>query len=279
MAQDINIIMADSHQKAMKKAMKKLPEKKVTDIIAMAVKCATHEISPTDAAKTLCKEYEPAFKAYVSAFSQQAVKDALKDTEFKDLQKLAKPAFAKKLKKTTDKVSVQITKYMNGEMEPEELIKQLMNSGIGDVGRDVIQACGVDLKSIPNKGNVPIELASPIVGYMAICRAYEIMMAALDEASAAYEHRLLIEEECRKSVLMIQEYRARMEAVVSDYLNEHIETFENGFAAMDQAILENDTDGYIRGNVEIQKILKYDVQFTNQEEFDDLMDSDIALKM
>ena len=48
---------------------------------------------------------------------------------------------------------------------------------------------------------------------------------------------------------------------------------------MNQALLENDLNGYIRGNAEIQKLLGYDVQFTNQEEFDDLMDSDLSLKL
>ena len=46
-----------------------------------------------------------------------------------------------------------------------------------------------------------------------------------------------------------------------------------------EPIMGNDSDGYIRGNTAIQEILGYKSQFTNQEEFDDLMDSDIAFKL
>ena len=43
---------------------------------------------------------------------------------------------------------------------------------------------------------------------------------------------------------------------------------------MNQAIISNDPDGYISGNVQIQQILGAEIQFTNQDEFDSLMDSD-----
>ena len=43
--------------------------------------------------------------------------------------------------------------------------------------------------------------------------------------------------------------------------------------------MDGDIDGYIKGNTEIQSILGYDVQFTSQDEFDALMDSDDAFKL
>ena len=104
-------------------------------------------------------------------------------------------------------------------------------------------------------------------------------MKSLKDASIAYEHRLAVEEECRQSVELIVSYRQQMEENVSKYMSERLETIEHGFAEMDQALLRNDTDGFIRGNTEIQKLLNYDIQFTNQEEFDDLMDSDLTFKL
>ena len=267
------------HSKAAKAGSKKLQKVEITKIISLVVKCCAQEITPTEAASTLVNTFEPAFKAYVRAFAQEAAREALKNTDFKDLEKLTKPAFSKKLKKCTDKVSTVVSDYMDGKIDDVELIDRLMKTGITDIGKDVLCACGVDIRKLKTVDGKPVELGSPVVGYLAICKAYEILMKALDDAHLAFEHRLAVEEECRKSVEMIREYRLRMEQVVSDYLTDHIEVFENGFAAMDQAILENDSDGYIRGNVEIQKLLNYDVQFNNQEEFDDLMESDLALKL
>ena len=104
-------------------------------------------------------------------------------------------------------------------------------------------------------------------------------MKALEDAGVAYEHRLAVEERCKKAIEMIQKYRTEMEEAVSKYFKKHHETIRAGFETMDKALLENDTDGYIRGNTELQKLLGYESQFHNQKEFDDLMDSDIPLKL
>lgn len=90
------------------------------------------------------------------------------------------------------------------------------------------------------------------------------------------ENRLRIEEECARSVAQMRAYREKMNAAVSDCLYIHAETFNAGIAAMDGAILDGDAQGFIRGNVMIQEILNYHVQFRNQNEFDALMDGDAA---
>ena len=123
------------------------------------------------------------------------------------------------------------------------------------------------------------KLSYPVMAYTASMAAYKELRKAQEEYAQAQDRRLQIEKVCAESVAMIRQYREEMERVVSKYLTEHLETFASGFAAMDQAIMDGDVDGYIKGNVEIQKILGYDTQFTNQQEFDDLMDSDIAFKL
>ena len=46
---------------------------------------------------------------------------------------------------------------------------------------------------------------------------------------------------------------------------------------MKQGMESGDSDLVIKGNVVIQRVLGREPQFTNQKEFDDLMDSDEAL--
>jgi hypothetical protein len=50
-----------------------------------------------------------------------------------------------------------------------------------------------------------------------------------------------------------------------------------GFDYMKMGLSENDPNLVIKGNVVIQRVLGREPQFTNQEEFDELMDSDIPL--
>ena len=115
--------------------------------------------------------------------------------------------------------------------------------------------------------------------YQGLMGAYREYSKALDDLRLARESRMRVEAECQRSIEMIRAYRMEAEQRVSEYMNEHLDAFQSGFAAMDQAILANDPDGYIAGNVQIQQMLGAEIQFTNQEEFDALMDSDDAFKL
>ena len=142
-------------------------------------------------------------------------------------------------------------------------------------GIDAQMADKLGSKSLSEIGNV----ATCALTFAALTEAYKIVREAQEDLQLAREERIKIEAACNESIELIRQYRAEMEYAVNHYLTERLETFESGFAAMDKAIFENDSDGYIRGNVAIQEILGYKSQFTNQEEFDDLMDSDIAFKL
>ena len=142
-------------------------------------------------------------------------------------------------------------------------------------GIDAQMADKLGVKSLSEIGNV----ATCALTFAALTEAYKIVREAQEDLQFAREERIKIEAACDESIELIRQYRAEMEYAVNHYLSERLETFESGFAAMDKAILENDSDGYIRGNVAIQEILGYKSQFTNQEEFDNLMDSDIAFKL
>lgn len=119
-----------------------------------------------------------------------------------------------------------------------------------------------------------LNFAAPIMAYQGLMGAYREYSKALDDLRLARESRMRVEAECQRSIEMIRAYRMEAEQRVSEYMNEHLDAFQSGFAAMDQAILANDPDGYIAGNVQIQQMLGAEIQFTNQEEFDALMDSD-----
>ena len=122
-------------------------------------------------------------------------------------------------------------------------------------------------------------IAGATFGYAAASAIYKELATTLKNAKLAHEERLLIEKECAEAIAMIRNYRKEMDEMVSRYLSENIQIFNNSFSEMDKAILENDSDGFIKGNLEIQKAMGKEVQFTNQNEFDLFMDSNISLKL
>ena len=99
------------------------------------------------------------------------------------------------------------------------------------------------------------------------------------EAQLLHEKTLLMEEKAEMMYQRLQAYKEQLEEKLSDYLAEDMEAFLEGFDDINKGFLEGSSDLVIRGNITIQKALGRKAQFTNQKEFDDLMDSDIALEL
>ena len=97
------------------------------------------------------------------------------------------------------------------------------------------------------------------------------------EAQLIHEKMILSETKAALFLKQLQEFKEQLDMKVSNYLAEDIEGFMSGFADMQQGMLTGDSDLVIRGNVTIQKVLGREPQFTNQKEFDSMMESDAPL--
>ena len=100
-----------------------------------------------------------------------------------------------------------------------------------------------------------------------------------EEAELLREKRLLTEARTSQVIEQLTAYRQQIEAKVSEYLAEDITAFLTGIDLMDQGLVSGDTESVNRGNVIIQRVLGREPQFTSQDEFDALMDSDIPLQL
>ena len=107
----------------------------------------------------------------------------------------------------------------------------------------------------------------------------QTLKESLKEYKMAKEERIRIEAECLSSIEIIRQCRLEMTDSVELYLEDYMIAFGTGFDMMDEGIINNDEDKFIQGNLLIQQKLGSDTQFENAEEFDDIMDSDIALKL
>lgn len=122
-------------------------------------------------------------------------------------------------------------------------------------------------------------LKSKIQEYVSYLDYKAALKASLDDMKLAKEERIKIEEQVRENISKIQQCRESMRVQVEDYLTEYLIAFQEGFELMDSAIAENDVDKYIAGNNIIQSKLDKESQFSNLDEFDLLMDSNIKLKL
>ena len=99
------------------------------------------------------------------------------------------------------------------------------------------------------------------------------------EAQLIHERMLLMDAKSQMMFQQLQQFKAQLEEKVSNYLAEDIEAFIEGFDYMKEGLASGDSNLVIKGNVVIQKVLGREPQFTTQNEFDDLMESDIPLML
>jgi len=170
---------------------------------------------------------------------------------------------------------------MKGELTGAQCVEQLGKHGLGEIGSAMYATIAV--ASVSGTGSVELTVVAGIagstLGYAAATAVYNELATSLKEYDFAVEERIHIETECEESIRLICQYRTEMNDAVEQYLSEHYVAINDGFKAMDEAIMQNDINGFIAGNVIIQEKLGYAIQFRSQNEFDDLILSETALKL
>ena len=231
-----------------------------------------------DIIKKYAETYSKSFLRYGKIFSEdffpKTINEILAKTDREEFRTLAENGFADCLVNASEEIIGIVVLYFRKKISPDEFLMRMSQTGIGEAGVKVMKAFNIDPQNFTSDPQMLLNFAAPIMAYQGLMGAYREYSKALDDLRLARESRMRVEAECQRSIEMIRAYRMEAEQRVSEYMNEHLDAFQSGFAAMDQAIIANDPDGYIAGNVQIQQMLGAEIQFTNQEEFDALMDSD-----
>lgn len=259
------------------------PQINLVELFDIGNKYLRNELSATEILSTYGSKYYDAVKAYAASIGPDYIEEKLHaylgDFSDETIRKLNDEGFSKLLASTTISVAALVRQYYNKEIDLNALLSGLGGTGIKDISETLISAYDIDVAAFKEVANKLAAEQALIVSYAAFSEAYKVLMSALNDASLQHEHRLMIEKECEKTIVLIKQYREQLQESITTYFVNHLNTFEHGFAQMDRAILDHDSDGYISGNAEIQKMLGYYAQFNNQKEFDDLMDSDINFKL
>lgn len=253
-----------------------MPPVDIIKTIQLIVDVANKKKEPTAAAKEFFDPYVPFAKVFIRDKAKKLIEERMSSLE---LNELFDHDFSEKIVSIAEKTRHSVRAYMKQEITREKLITDIGDSEIRDVTLQILSALGIHERLDAENMEELLKLAPATIAFTASMAAYQELKKALDDLAVAREQRIQIEKACQESVSMIRQYREEMNRIVSDYLTVRLETFTSGFDAMDQALIDGDVDGYIKGNVEIQEILGYKVQFASQDEFDALMDSDDAFKL
>lgn len=251
------------------------------------VACVKGEKTPEEAATAVLEDTRRgATVSYVSAFSGSVIKGAMQNSSSGYIKSLSKSNLAATLVTTTADVGKTFHRYFKGEITGVECVEELGQQGVGEIGSAMFSAMSASIATsmAPTKAAVITYgavggLVGATLGYVAAVACYQELATALKEAELARIDRIRIEQECEEAVTLIRQYRQEMNSLVSQYMTNHIQTFNQGFLEMDKAVMERDINGFIRGNALIQEVLGKEVQFRTQEEFDELMLSDTEFRL
>lgn len=227
-------------------------------------------------------KYGKQCEIYIEVFTATMIDEVLQEGIKKGLEKSGRfnnKEFSGFLKKQTKRIINAVKEYLHGKVSQEELMDFLINDVFINISVEVLKAYDINKDDIDTLLKYVKKRSYNMIAYAILVELYNAYMELMLEAAMIHEERLKIEKHCKELVEKITEYRNEINNLVSDYLFENITSFQEGIHAMDIALLEGDSNGYIAANMEIQKAMGRDVQFTNQDEFDDLMDSDFDFRL
>ncbi len=249
-------------------------------IMTNVMDVAKGKITPEEAAKRVAKDTgESAISGYVTAFSGSVIKGAMQNAEKEYVRTFSKTNLAAGIINTTKLVMKTMFRYMHGEITGAQCVEELGKNGIGQLGATMYSTIGV--MAVSGSEMFALELVAGMVsgmfGYAAAVSVYEDLKDSLNAYEYAKEERKRIEKLSNEVVEMIRQYRSELNESVNKYFAEHLDVFEYSLGEMDKAILDGDTDGFLMANAKIQEVLEHPVQFRNQKDFDEFMESDESL--
>lgn len=272
-------VLAKGHGEALSEAEKYLPDMKLIDLIDQLCDVMSGKTTIIDAGNALAEKYKTSAKVYIDVLASISIQQIMKDAQDESLRSMDNADFARQVVDTAESIGHIIHQYCNGTIKDTELIQKLVNSGIKDLTKAVLDSCDVDTDKLLSLKEEPFFIANAMFAYYASMEAYKILAKAQKDAAIQHEITSQIQDTCARSIESIKRHRLEMNELVEKYMSDHLETFESGLQAMDDALLAGDADGFIKENVQIQEILHYDIQFTSASEFNVLMDSDQSFKL
>lgn len=214
-----------------------------------------------------------AVTGYITSFAGSTIKGVMQNAKTATLRNLSGTNVPSMIVSATVSMGKTMSQYFRGEIDGTDCLENLGQNGVNTISTTIFGVLGEIVLPI---GGVFI---GSMVGYALASASYGALIEVQKEAKLAYEERIRIEKECEEQIHLIKKYRTEMEELISEYLQTHIETFNQAFLGIKDALEIGDVDGVIAGANSITKKLGKEAQFNSMDEFEILMNSPVAFKI
>ena len=180
---------------------------------------------------------------------------------------LSKTNLAGTIVSATLSASKILKSYFIGEIDGTQCLENLGEQGTGMIASSVFAAIGhIALPKLVIGG-----LIGGMVGYALASASYSILVSSLKEAKMARQERIAIEKACEEHIQMIREYRTQVKELIDNYLTEEMQSFEDSFSRIKDALVIGDVDLMIEGANDITQALGGNKPFETMDDFNTKM--------
>jgi PAS domain-containing protein len=211
---------------------------------------------------------------YVIGFIQIAASGVMKNAANNRLKAIAKTNALTMMASLAVENAMLVQRLVRSDMTGEEFIDAVAETNIGALASSF---AGAAVGSAACVGLAPI--IANMIAVQVAAGSYRNLRQAIRGYQLAKQERIAAEAECTQIVERVREWRRELNEQSERYFTEHLAVFDTAFTAMDRAILEQDGDGLIRVNAQLQQALGYEPQFRSQTEFDVFMNRDDSLQL
>ena len=229
------------------------------------------EISKTEFAKRVALDTgKAAAISYASTAGGTAIAGAMSNSSNAILQQLGSTALPAMAAVVTLEVGKSLWKLKKGEITVHECMIELRDKSITLTGSTIGAWAGQMLIPVPIVG----ALVGSVVGSVISTFVFKECLTINSQVAMAHEHRLAVETQCAEAIMQIRESRIQMQTIAAQYMSGFMQTFNQAFDMMKDAILSDNIDTLISANNLIIEKCGGNVQYRNMQEFDELMISD-----
>ena len=228
------------------------------------------EEAVVEVAKSTAKR---AGQSYVVAAGGSLVKGAMEQAAHKGVRAASMTGLPQVMVQVAISTSQVLYKYFTGKIDGRECVQELSQQSANMLATSMFTMIGQAVIPIPVVGG----LVGGMVGYALSSATFGMLKQAFAEQDLARERRLEIEAACKIHIQQMNAYREQFETLMATYLAEEKEFFQVTFTGMQDALAVNDTQWVIDTGNEMIRHFGGEVTFTNQEEFDALMEDDDPL--
>ena len=228
------------------------------------------EEAVVEVAKSTAKR---AGQSYVVAVGGSLVKGAMEQATYKGVQAASMSGLPQAMVQIAITGSQVLYKYFTGKIDGRECVQELSQQSANMLSASLFTMIGKAVFS----NSIAGALAGGMVGYALSSATFGMLKQAFVDAEMAKERRQQIEKVCQLHVQQMNAYREQFETLMAAYLAEEKEFFHRTFTGMQDALAVNDTQWVIDTGNEMIRHFGGEVTFTNQEEFDALMEDEDPL--